>query len=343
MPFLKKLFLLLVFIVAIKLYHLWYYIFTSKHKSILKSTTFGSNKNTYCQYLNNISYNDTIARFFMINETQKRDECIEIEDLVRIIENNYEYVFQLNPKLLADHFNKDENSFKCKLETFDRNYNVIEGDEKEVTIRAMEYFQRRFNYTIVFKKYGFIYLSCFMLFNNSEVLIYDETFNIFPKNMSKLFEDKNSYYSQIEVDFQKMKFLDKESKNNLNKKMNVLMIYIDSVSYQHLKRAMPITYDYLTNKLENNYVYSSMVTVGEKSYANALPLLSGIVVEEDKSINLYADENYYNSKYDGYFHRYPFIWYEYEKNGYITGFQVCFKDFMRKKLKKSENRIGRYS
>ena len=71
-------------------------------------------------------------------------------------------------------------------------------------------------------------------------------------------------------------------------------------------------------------MYTMFNTVGENTLPNILPLYSGVVVEEIESLNIKSEYEELKIKDEGYFDKYPFIWYDYEKQGYLTGFQVNF-------------------
>ena len=271
--------------------------------------------NALCKRLN-MTFTDKIARKYMAVE-EKVNECIMIEDFVIIEEKfnertaDFSYNMKLDPKKICKHFSFKEESFKCSLEYYDKIYNEYESGK--INILSQQEFKKSQNYTIYIEKFGFYYLSCF---NKSETLIYDDIFNLFPYNMSKLTD------TEIALDKQVIQFLKEKNTKKFDKKLNVLIIGIDSMSYQHFPRGLPLTYDYLAHQLENNIMYSSMHIIGENTYPNLLALLAGIVVEGVESLNLTSDDDYYQSLNEKFYDKYPFIWNEYEKNGYLTGFQV---------------------
>jgi hypothetical protein len=111
--------------------------------------------------------------------------------------------------------------------------------------------------------------------------------------MSKLVEERKLYKSleikgnRLSNDGDKeenLKFLDSDNTFDLPKKMNVLMTGFDSLSYQHFRRVMPLTFDFLTNTLENSVMFSSVNRVGENTHPNMLALLTGIVISDIPSI-----------------------------------------------------------
>lgn len=104
--------------------------------------------------------------------------------------------------------------------------------------------------------------------------------------------------------------------------MNVLMFRIDSLSFQHFRRVMPKTYNYLANELENNVMYTMFNSVGENTHPNLVPLYSGVVVESIETVNLPPEIYQLEHKDEGFYDKIPFIWYEYEEKGYLTAYQV---------------------
>jgi hypothetical protein len=94
------------------------------------------------------------------------------------------------------------------------------------------------------------------------------------------------------------------------------------LSYLHFQRVMPITFEYLTNKLDHNIVFNNLNSIGENTFPNLVPLLTGLVVESINSLKLKSEVYSAVNQDEGYYDKLPFIWYEYEKYGYITGYHV---------------------
>ena len=96
------------------------------------------------------------------------------------------------------------------------------------------------------------------------------------------------------------------------------------MSYPHLQRSMPKTFNYLKNELRNNILYSSMRTVGENTIPNILAILAAVSYEgiQSDSVKINPEKEKYEKLDDKFADRYPLIWNEYERAGYITGYQI---------------------
>lgn len=98
---------------------------------------------------------------------------------------------------------------------------------------------------------------------------------------------------------------------------NILIIGIDSVSANHFRRVFPRTHAYLERE---TLLFEHFNSVGFNTYPNVIAMLTGIV-EEDLDEEFLSEINIYR-QWDGTFHDHlPYIWYEFEKLGYITHFQ----------------------
>ena len=119
--------------------------------------------------------------------------------------------------------------------------------------------------------------------------------------------------------------------------MNIIVYKIDSISYEHFKRSkkfywytflidfkslkflvMPLTFKYLTNGLESNIFFTNLNSVGENTRPNIMPLFSGIVVEGIESLKVRPEINPILKLNDEFYDNFPFNWYEYENEGYLT-------------------------
>ena len=272
---------------------------------------------------NDLSFANKIARDYMKADLG-RTECKEINNFVKIKDDiTHFFEIKLNVKVILKQFRINEQQLSCAFQLFDKTYNVSE--HKNLDYFEKKLFEKSKNYTIKFEKHGYYYLSCFKLERKKEIILYDDSYLILPHNMSKLIEEKNNLklHFTIKDEEQVIKFLNKNAKNKIaENKMNVLMIMIDSMSYPHFKRSMPKTYDYLKNKLENNILYSSMNIVGENTLPNVLASMSGVCYEGDESLNITAEQSKYETVNDDFFDKFPIIWKEYEKLGYLTGYNV---------------------
>jgi hypothetical protein len=249
---------------------------------------------------------------------QNNNNTFELENLSLL------YSINLNMKSFIKRLNIEEEYVECTSQQFDKTFNVSEG--KKTNFFSKLKFTQVSNYTLYFEKHGYFYISCYDTLKN-ESLIYDDSFYIFPSNMSKLVDERRQFHAEDvnkrNLTFEgkeDLQFLDVENSLKIDEKMNVLMLGIDSLSYAHFRRSMPLTHNYLNNELSTNILYTSMNVVGENTYPNILALLSGIIVEGVDSVNMSMDIDRYMD--DEFYDKFPFIWFEYEKLGYLTAYQV---------------------
>jgi hypothetical protein len=316
-----------ILIISIILYTLFYFSISTKYiKNHGKIYDYAYNylslENEFCKYVN-LSHSDETANFYMSKERNYTEcdilngtEFVTIKDV--LCESSKEtrqlcnsigikldviYSMRLNINEFLLKVNLEEDQVDCNVEIFDKVFNS-KTERKTQTLKIFQ-FSRESNHTLYFDTHGFYQVSCY---SNDKTTLYEDYYFIYPYNMSKLMDKRQK---------------NKKKLTNDDKKMNVLMIRIDSMSYQHIRRVMPKTYDFLTNKLENNIMYTMFSTVGENTHPNIMPLYSGIVVEAIESRNVSSEIEAYKKIDKGYYDNFPFIWYEYEKEGYITGFQVC--------------------
>jgi hypothetical protein len=103
-----------------------------------------------------------------------------------------------------------------------------------------------------------------------------------------------------------------------NKKFNVLMFGIDSVSKKHFKRIFPKTLSFLSNKLSNNIIYENYNSIGVNTFPNLVPMLSGVVDEPNEILEMKSEIVDYKEKNYSFFDTFPFLWNDYESMGYLT-------------------------
>lgn len=131
----------------------------------------------------------------------------------------------------------------------------------------------------------------------------------------------DTYFDRIQLD-SRPDSLNVDNQNT--EKTNILMIGIDSVSANHFKRVFPRTHALLANTLADNLVYEHLNSVGGNTYPNIIAMLTGVLEEDmggDDEDALKSEIDWYR-KWDSTFHDHlPYIWYEYEKLGYVTHFQ----------------------
>ena len=250
----------------------------------------------------------------------KRQNIIIQENLKNITDLEFFHV-----KLDFSHFEKEYNhssSITCTLNLYDKIYNRSEGS-RDLNILEKRNFTFENKYEIYLNKSGFYFVECF----NKTYYFYNESFLILPQKMQKLIENRKQFkVDEIDLvsseDISKHYDGRKKVKNplNLKKKMNLLFMKFDSISKKHFKRIFPSTYKYLVEKMKNNIFYDELSSVGENSYPNMVPILTGIIVDPLVEYKYESEVDKYRDK-NGYFDHLPFIWNEFEKEGYLTMYQ----------------------
>ena len=194
-------------------------------------------------------------------------------------------------------------------------------------------FTKHFNYEILLKDFGICYINCFISTKHKPKSVWRNVFNIIPRNMSKYIEKNNPNLKKI--DLIKSKFTD-DPKNpllrdshftecgndseftNPEKKINLFILAFDSVSHQHFKRIFPSTFEYLNQNMSHNTIFENFNKIGENTYPNMVPLMTGALMEKISEQKIKADLDYYVDLDTTYHDNFPFIWREYEKLGYFT-------------------------
>ena len=225
------------------------------------------------------------------------------------------YKFTLNIKKISEKFQVLENELSCTVEQFDRPLNKT-GNNRLISLRTMD-FKAVDNYSMIVDQHGFYEVAC----DKKDKRLYEDQYFVLPYNMSKLIDERMAM-KPFTKKAEDVRFIDEGNSLPIDKKMNVLIIRIDSLSYSHFKRALPKLYNYLNNELKNNVFFTNANSVGENTHPNMVPFLSGVVIEDIESLNVSSEWDYYKKKDDAYYDPYPFIWYEYENKGYLTGYQV---------------------
>ncbi|CAF0998420.1 unnamed protein product [Didymodactylos carnosus] len=101
-------------------------------------------------------------------------------------------------------------------------------------------------------------------------------------------------------------------KNTTVDEYNVLILGVDSVSRLHFERLMPKTYRYLTHEL-NGIVLKGYNVLGDGTPQQVIPMLTGYKEQELPSTLL-------RIKNSSFVDVYPFIWKDFERNGYVTAY-----------------------
>ena len=123
------------------------------------------------------------------------------------------------------------------------------------------------------------------------------------------------------------------------KKMNVLVIKIDSVSYNQFRRMFPDTFEFLSKSLKHNNIFENFMIVGQNTRPNTFPWLGGV---SDKGIEELGIESE-GSKYSGqYSELFPFIWKDFQKLGHVTAYNEDFLINGDFKINKEKIKLSKY-
>ena len=112
--------------------------------------------------------------------------------------------------------------------------------------------------------------------------------------------------------------LKKELRNQ--QKFNVLLIEIESLTFNHFRRMFPLTFEYLKNDLENNHLFEKFMIIGENTKPNLFPLISGVIPSGIRELGISSEDWKYWTDY-AYL---PFIWKDFQKLGHTTMFNEDF-------------------
>ena len=261
------------------------------------------------------------------------DAKIDIDKVLEVIRyQNETYSFRINHELIKSSFDFIQNlsNLKCLTQRFDKKLNESEEFEE------VEYFDHKIqfdpdrNFQIDLKdQYGYYYFYC----SYEKKFLFDYVYNLMPSNMSKLIDKRIMFKNHIDrfvknlnIDsFEQVKMFQNEFINDDcyskkdDEKMNVLILGIDSISFNHFRRVLPLTFEYLE---KTGIIYDHFNSLGTNTYPNIVAMMSGIVDYDINEYNVSGEIQYYR-KFDqtSYHDHLPFIWNEYEKLGYVTHYQ----------------------
>jgi hypothetical protein len=262
-----------------------------------------------------------------VDARSKKDKYIE--DQIKYLKFNFDhdlYLLSLNLNYFKNESVRKD--ITCYAEMFDKNINEPERSSNIKMIGQKHMFLDEYNNRLVVNKPGFYYISC--IYN--EKTIFENVYTIFSKNISsqmqsylKHVDDLKATISGDSAENPMLKDLNYEncdysSNKKRSEKLNVLIIVLDSMSSNHFKRVFPETHEYLEKKLKNNILFENFNVVGEKTFSNMLPMLTGLVVDSIEQINLTSEIDYFRTLDSTYHDLYPFIWRQYERLGYFTAY-----------------------
>ena len=237
------------------------------------------------------------------------------------------YLIAFNSNYFKEYFNLNASYIECSVQLLDKYKNAAEVisffDEKK-KISANN------NYELVTSRHGFYFFECYA----DHKLKIRTVFTVFPHNMSILIDESITEQQKItelkslyespeldsflnDVDYKECGDFSNEVKSK-NKKMNVLIIGIDSVSQNHLQRVFPKTFEYLNN-LKNNVFFENYNKIGEGTYPNiAGAFLSGLFTYSNVDAEIQPEIDIFRNLDSTFHDLFPLIWKEYEKINYLT-------------------------
>jgi hypothetical protein len=255
-----------------------------------------------------------------------------------IVSNNELNRLYLRIDIVWKRFSIDNHTsfIECHVQKFDK---IIEESEEKENLRYSEdvfFLNHSNNYSTTLSDFGYFYVSCYdKMYKNK--LLFDQVLNIYPKDMSLLKSNRENYNShqkefksKLDKKTRQQKFEnnifsgDEKITNNTNEnKLNILLIGIDSVSANHFRRIFPLTHDFLSHHLDSNVIFDNFHSAGSNTYPNLIAMLTGIV-EEDlhySDFNISGEIDFYRNLNSTFHDNLPFLWYEFENQGYLTHFQ----------------------
>lgn len=238
--------------------------------------------------------------------------------------------------------NKTNQDLACQIIEIKRVSNISEGRRSFVDGERKSFVKYESLEAVNVTTGGYYKIECL---NQNKSVVFDEVLALFPFDASKIIrsarDERNVAKSYIREKIKKVEPKPVQANPMLSdstylaceelsqkhkskyKKMSVLMIGLDSVSYPLFKRNFPHTYRYLTRNLSDNALFEMVNVVGENTYPNMLPFLTGVVKEELFEHGLNDETEFYKKLEDGdTFHDlFPFIWNRFESMDYLTMLQ----------------------
>ena len=278
--------------------------------------------------------------FMSIKYTQLTDRKVQLladtSNISSVALNTPIYEIQLDNEYLETYFDVSK-PVTCIMQQFGKSLNVVENFKwygPGMELNATNSFMIRI------RQHGFYSLTCYVLEKKPDLyeVLYEDLLIILPKNMSELVAEQAAFKQLIEekkktlsdwkfnpmlndVEFERCNQQDPPTPTAVRKKkMNVLVIGLDSVAMNHFRRIFPVTYKYLTEQFEQNVFYERYNKIGENTYPNIVPTLTGLVIDSHTEYNLNYELGFFRQIDSTYHDNLPFIWREYEKLGYLSMF-----------------------
>ncbi len=269
------------------------------------------------------------------SDPYNNSEIIKIKDISPDLDSEI-YLIQLNLTLILPIRKAVNQRINCSVQEFDKNFN--DHDHKVRMIEPKFFFKKLNdkNFEFELKKFGFYYFECLYRSNaiKKEQVVFKDIASILPQNMLKAIERDKTYEKfrktvikepindslinplLSDLNFTECVFSDYQDKYP---KMNFFMMGFDSISFPNLRRILPKTYKYLTEDRKNDYlVYENMNIVGENTFPNIVPMLSGLIVEDNLELKLKGEVPFFRN-IDMTFHdTLPFIFKNFHEKNYLT-------------------------
>jgi hypothetical protein len=262
---------------------------------------------------------------------QRQRTFLTLEDVAEKLKSNFNgselYKVKLDFQYILDITNSSaDDNVKCYLQLFVKKISMSK-DKDPLMVEPKYYFESKHNYELQLSQHGFYYFECTSYQSNEGEFIFRDLLTILPWNFTKLTERANEYDHLV----QKITSNYTDSKTNpvfsdveyaeclsdktpsVEPKMNMFLLLLDSVSYEHFARVYPVTFKYLNEELDFNVLFSGVNRVGEKTYPNLLALTAGIIEHDiDNEFTVYNKIDY------KWFDTLPLVWKDYKKLGYFT-------------------------
>ena len=280
-------------------------------------------------------WNNEFRQYFNMCPINEKDN-FELDGILEIsqssINNDETYTVKLNIGALESYLNKVNKSFQQNYKCYMQNIWKKDNKPEIGKIHDLKFGEKYVftSNTLTLKNFGHYVLKCL----NERNEVFEYVYTIWPLNMTLAqesgYKDKQSVLKLIEpLNNVLNTFLIKDSEfnecgsllesNTNDKRMNVLMIGIDSVSYNNMQRVFPLTYNYL-KELENNVIFDNYNSIGENTYPNHMAILGGL---KDPEMSLLYSLIKNNSHHD----HFPFIWKQFEKLGYVSMLYLDYSKF----------------
>lgn len=326
------------------------YLFLNSHESKPELLSIETSLNKLCDYAD-IPFNNSDALKEILNEwkvmkprydkcyfnnvsknlylTVKTSHISQLNDLniKQIKSKNYQtnidlYKISIDIDFLKSNLKLNQTPI-CEAYRFDR---IPNDDRYRFRVGVLHKFETTYDYDLIVNEHGLYHIYCK---NDSNVIIFNDVKLILPVNMSLLNDERQKNIEmekklpqQIEsnlplVTNKQIKYC-KTSEEMNNNKMNVFILGLDSVSYNHFRRMFPETFEYLNEKLEHNHFFEHHHSVAENTLGNLISLFSGVISEQNQDLNVTHEFDQYMKLDDTYFDTIPFVWKDYERLGYLS-------------------------